>query len=685
MSSRSPAWRQYVDQPEDWANAHRWLLRAIFDLFDRDGEWPTMTALQRSLADGDTEHALSAGQLIIEMPGELGARHVDRVVLNARGLSHCDGAENLLDAFVAAIRMAAACYRNSDTQQLARVDDALLRAELGLNDQDLLKLIAVLECEPWAFGNGGGNPGEDWHRDVTVDALRFEGVETIGQYLEALARHRFGPPGEAETNAQTNVISLRERWLLGERIGGGGFANVYAARCGEREAVAKLIPKEPGADRELLLVELQDARNVVPVIDHGETDEHLVVIMPRASMSLRDHIVEAGPGFAAQEVRSILTQIATTLEDIEGRAVHRDIKPDNVLCLDGNWCLSDFGIARYAEASTAPDTRKYARTPEYAAPEQWRGKHAEPPVDVYALGVIGYELLAGALPFQGPDFGDQHLHDDPPPLEHEDLELVSVISDCLNKSADARPKPGQLLKRLASPLASLGPGLATLQRASSAQALQATQAARRLSQAQTAAERRAELFQAGAKKWIGLLDRFTETLLAAGAAITLSENSRGGRTLKLGQAELQIDPVAEAVETERASQIQFEVVGFAAMTMKVPQDRWGYSGRGHSLWFCDAQHKGEFSWFETAFMHNPLTGGMRTQDPFALSPGPQSAGAVGRGGTLQVAWPFMAIEMDSLNDFTERWADWLGKGSEGRLHRPSRMPEHNPAGSWRMG
>jgi serine/threonine protein kinase len=69
--------------------------------------------------------------------------------------------------------------------------------------------------------------------------------------------------------------------------------------------------------------------------------------------------------------------------------------------LDGRWCLADFGISRYAEATTAPDTRKLAWTPAYAAPEQWRAEPASAATDVYALGVIAYELLAGIRPFRG--------------------------------------------------------------------------------------------------------------------------------------------------------------------------------------------------------------------------------------------------------------------------------------------
>lgn len=80
-------------------------------------------------------------------------------------------------------------------------------------------------------------------------------------------------------------------WLLGDRIGDGGYGRVLEARGDAGQAaVAKLVPKEPGAERELLFANLDDVRNVVPIIDSGETDSDWVLIMPRADRSLREHL-----------------------------------------------------------------------------------------------------------------------------------------------------------------------------------------------------------------------------------------------------------------------------------------------------------------------------------------------------------------------------------------------------------
>ena len=177
-------------------------------------------------------------------------------------------------------------------------------------------------------------------------------------------------------------LQLGEEWMLGERIGGGGFGQVYAAKSSSgRNGVVKLVPKAPGAQRELLFADLTDVRNVVPIIDQGETVDHWVLAMPRADRSLRDYLKASEGPLSVEGAVAVLSDIATALTDLDGRVVHRDLKPENVLLLDGHWCLADFGISRYAEATTAPDTRQHAMSPPYAAPERWRQERATSATD----------------------------------------------------------------------------------------------------------------------------------------------------------------------------------------------------------------------------------------------------------------------------------------------------------------
>jgi serine/threonine-protein kinase len=192
-------------------------------------------------------------------------------------------------------------------------------------------------------------------------------------------------------------IFLGQRWTLGAAIGDqSGFGKVFKATAADgTTGVVKFIPKQPGADRELLFEELSGVPNVVPILETGETADAWLIAMPRADASLREVLRQAGGPMPEKEVVPILVDVARALAALDGRVVHRELKPENVLRLKGDWCLADFGIARYAQASTAPDTWKFAWTAPYNAPERWRDERATSASDVYSLGVMAYEMLAG--------------------------------------------------------------------------------------------------------------------------------------------------------------------------------------------------------------------------------------------------------------------------------------------------
>ena len=97
-----------------------------------------------------------------------------------------------------------------------------------------------------------------------------------------------------ETRIQ-DVINLDREWRLGDQLGAGGFAKVYLAQAEDGDpAVIKLIPKAPGAQRELLFEDLNGVPNVVPVIETGEWGDYLVLVMDQAEMSLRDYLSKSG-------------------------------------------------------------------------------------------------------------------------------------------------------------------------------------------------------------------------------------------------------------------------------------------------------------------------------------------------------------------------------------------------------
>lgn len=478
-------------------------------------------------------------------------------------------------------------------------------------------------------------------------------------------------------------------WVLGERLDGGGFGQVFAVKSAEHEsAVAKFVPKAPGAERELLFADLQDVRNVVPIIDQGETDDSWVLVMSRAEQSLRQHLREVGGPLSTAEAASVLSDIAATLVDLDGRVVHRDLKPENVLLLDGRWCLADFGISRYAEATTAPDTRKYSMTPGYAAPEQWRFERAGSAADVYAFGVMAYELLAGSRPFGGPDFREQHLNEAPTSLCAAPAALAALVEECLYKAAEARPSPANILARLgrATEPARSG-GLARLEAANRTNVARRGEIGRQASAQQSEAERRQALADTAAQVLTRVAATLRDAIMEAAPSSSLSTGLKVGWTIQLDRAELRLAPPVTASPSSWGSRgtPAFDLIAFSEVSLRVPADQYGHEGRSHSLWFCDAQEAGRYQWFETAFMLSPFTAKMARQDPFSLDPGEDAASAVRAGmAHIQVAWPFMALIPGELDEFMGRWAGWLAEAAQGQLHRPSSMPERNPQGSWRQ-
>jgi serine/threonine protein kinase len=485
-------------------------------------------------------------------------------------------------------------------------------------------------------------------------------------------------------------LRLSRIWEVGDRIGSGGFGQVYLVKSREDEAVAKLVPKAPGADRELLFVNLADVRNVVPVIDSGEHEAYWVLVMPRAEMSLREHLDESDGLLALPDALEVLKDICDALVDLDGRVVHRDLKPENLLRLAGAWCLADFGISRYAEATTAPDTQKFALSPPYAAPERWRNQRATAATDVYAIGVMAYEMLTGSRPFPGPSvekYRDQHLHDEPPYLADVPSAFSALVDECLYKAPEARPTAANLRARLdrVAPHPQ-SEGLARLEEANHAEVRRQGAASRRQSQRQTEAERRAALAAAAERSFERISIALRDAITAAASTAILSASRGGSWSIRLNRAELRLSQVARHDKDEwgwwRAP--AFDVVCMASLDLKIPANQFQYEGRSHSLWFGDIRQAGTYNWFETAFMTTPGIQRPSRQNPFALDPDEEAAKAVGAGvNEFQVAWPFTLLVVGELDEFIDRWAGWFGDAASGRLDGPTVMPEREPSGSWR--
>ncbi|TKJ83713.1 serine/threonine protein kinase [Paenibacillus sp. CFBP13512] len=502
-------------------------------------------------------------------------------------------------------------------------------------------------------------------------------------------------------------INLNERWTLGSQLGSGGFGKVYKAENenSDTNVAIKLIPKEPGADRELLFENLKGVRNIVPIIDSGEFENYWVLVMPLAEKSLRDYLEEKG-NLSIPEALSVLSDIAVALSDIQGSIVHRDLKPENVLLLNGHWCLSDFGISRYAEASTVADTHKFSWTGSYNAPERWQHQRATSASDMYSLGIIGFELITGTRPFPGIDSRQEHLIQNPPFLNDCPTLLTALITQCLMKAPAVRPLAKDFISRLDQVLRPASEGASLLQSAnlSKSQELASEMTARSATEDEN--QQKFEIVKSATQLFSmtinqlkqsihdnapsAKIEKIGHTIIGRAAKnqtlLNFNEDELYGFSATLGSATLTIQPIQETINTEWGYyKPAFQVLAYTSIRVQIPPNNYGYQGREHSIWFCDVEEEGVFHWYETAYMITPVVNKRTSLNPFSLLPGEDSGKALGNTlAEYQVAWPFMKIEVGNENEFLDRWMGWFAKGVSNKLSEPSYMPEIDPYGTWRQ-
>jgi serine/threonine-protein kinase len=214
--------------------------------------------------------------------------------------------------------------------------------------------------------------------------------------------------------------ALGRSYELGERIGAGGFAEVFRARdLRLKRDVAVKVTRPDFAVNPVMMVRFRREAetiaalrhpNIMPIYDIGETSGLAYIVMPYVvGESLRARLDREGR-LSAEQARRILLQAADALAAAhEAGLVHRDVKPDNIMLdrREDQVLLMDFGIAKAVEAGAdgpaLTSTGLVMGTPHYMSPEQAGGERAvDARADQYALGVIGYRMLSGVLPFDGP-------------------------------------------------------------------------------------------------------------------------------------------------------------------------------------------------------------------------------------------------------------------------------------------
>ncbi|MDE3111948.1 MAG: serine/threonine protein kinase [Chloroflexota bacterium] len=252
-----------------------------------------------------------------------------------------------------------------------------------------------------------------------------------------------------EAAPQREGCLLGDRYRLLERIDAGGAGEVWRARDErlEREVAVKLLGAS--ADEAFRSRFTDEARraatishpNVVTVFDEGQDgpDAYMVMEFVRGR-TLRDLAAERG-ALQPLEAARIVAQIADALDAAHAAGViHCDVKPANVILDErGTAKLTDFGVAR---AARGPAEHELIATPRYIAPERIEGKVPTPASDVYGLGLVAFELIAGHPPFQGVDTDDllrERLEGPPPSLRRERPGIAPEIDVVVAKALARDP------------------------------------------------------------------------------------------------------------------------------------------------------------------------------------------------------------------------------------------------------
>lgn len=255
------------------------------------------------------------------------------------------------------------------------------------------------------------------------------------------------------------------RYELKSRLAIGGMGEVWQAvdKVIERQVAIKILKEEYLGDkafRERFRAEARHAalvnhEGIASVYDFGEEEGSAYLVMELVPGEALSTIIERERFLSPERVLDIVAQTASALHAAhQAGLVHRDVKPGNLLITpDGRVKITDFGIARAVDQVPLTATGQVMGTVQYLSPEQASGKSATALTDIYSLGIVAYEALAGKRPFTGESqvaIAMAHIKNPPPPLpESIPLAVRNLIFACLAKKPERRPTSARQLARAA--------------------------------------------------------------------------------------------------------------------------------------------------------------------------------------------------------------------------------------------
>lgn len=246
-----------------------------------------------------------------------------------------------------------------------------------------------------------------------------------------------------------NVRVLGGRYVLGDRLGGGGTAFVYKGRDSllNRTVAIKVLNAQLTADGDFIAKFRREAQAaaslsnpyIVGIYDVGQDDDIYYIVMEYVEgKTLKEFIAQHGP-ISPELVVDIAMQIAEALRHAHQHGViHRDIKPHNILITrDGQAKVTDFGLARATTTLTLTQSGSLMGSVHYMSPEQARGGYTNERSDIYSLGVVMYEMLTGVVPFTGDNvvsIGLKHLQENPRPLRELTPNIAPHLEHIVTKA-----------------------------------------------------------------------------------------------------------------------------------------------------------------------------------------------------------------------------------------------------------
>ena len=241
---------------------------------------------------------------------------------------------------------------------------------------------------------------------------------------------------------------IAERYQIIKSLGEGGMADVYLAvdTILNREVAIKMLRGELSNDPVTLLRFQREANaasklnhpNVVQVYDVGEYEGRHYIVMEHVRGRTLKQLIQLRGALHKEEAVNIMKQVVSAVQHAhEHHIIHRDIKPQNIITDDGTVKITDFGIALAHDAVQLTQSDSVLGSAHYLAPETTRGEPATNQIDIYALGIVFYELLSGDVPFHGDNpvpIAMKHLSEEIPSIREFNPSLPQAVENIIIKA-----------------------------------------------------------------------------------------------------------------------------------------------------------------------------------------------------------------------------------------------------------